>query len=123
MARSASTLGAEPADAEALLARVLKRDGAKQLATDEHTQALSAQALRRRSTRQLRALRDELNRERAGCPPDRAAAARRAAGKAAADEQARDAEAARMPRVSGWRPWAGWVEWCGPGWSPRHAWS
>jgi hypothetical protein len=86
----------EPADAEALLARVLERDGGKQLATDEHTQPLSAQALRRLSTRQLRDLRDRLDRERAGCPADRTAAARRAAERAAADEQGRrDAEAAR----------------------------
>jgi hypothetical protein len=87
---------AEPADAEALLARVLDRDGAKQLATDEQHQPLSAQLLRRLSTRQLRELRDRLDRERAGCPPDRAAAARRAAEQAAADEQARQhAEATR----------------------------
>jgi conjugative relaxase-like TrwC/TraI family protein len=87
---------AEPADAERLLARVLDRDGAKQLATDEQHQPLSAQTLRRLSTRQLRDLRDRLDRERASCPPDRAAAARRAAEQAAADEQARqDAEAAR----------------------------
>jgi hypothetical protein len=87
---------AEQADPEALLARVLDRDGAKQLAIDEQHQPLSAQALRRLSTRQLRDLRDRLDRERAGCPPNRAAAARRAAEQAAADEQARhDAEAAR----------------------------
>jgi conjugative relaxase-like TrwC/TraI family protein len=87
---------AEPADAEALLARVLDRDGAKQLATDDQHQPLSAQLLRRLSTRQLRELRDRLDRERAGCPPDRAAAARRAAEQAAADEQARQhAEATR----------------------------
>jgi conjugative relaxase-like TrwC/TraI family protein len=87
---------AQPGDAEALLNRVLERDGTKQLATDEHIQPLSAQALRRLSTRQLRALRDELDRQRAGCPPDRAAAARRAADQAAMDEQARrDAQAAR----------------------------
>jgi conjugative relaxase-like TrwC/TraI family protein len=86
----------EPTDAEVLLARALDRDGGKQLATDEHTQALSAQALRRLSTRQLRELRDRLDRERASCPPDQAAAARRAAERAAADEQARcDAEATR----------------------------
>jgi hypothetical protein len=86
----------EPTDAEALLARVLDRDGAKQLATDDQHQPLSAQALRRLSTRQLRDLRDRLDRERASCPPDRAAAARRAAEQAAADEQARqDAEATR----------------------------
>jgi hypothetical protein len=87
---------AEPGDAEALLARVLERDGAKQLAADEHQQAWSGQALRRLSTRQLRVLRGELDRQRAGCPPDRAAGARRAAERAAADEQARrDAQAAR----------------------------
>jgi conjugative relaxase-like TrwC/TraI family protein len=87
---------AEPVGAETLLARVLDRDGAKQLATDEHHQPLSAQALRRLSTRQLRELRDQLDRERASCPPDRAAAARRAAEQAALDEQARqDAEATR----------------------------
>jgi conjugative relaxase-like TrwC/TraI family protein len=86
----------EPADAEAQLARVLDRDGAKQLASDQHLQPLSAQALRRLSTRQLRELRDRLDRERASCPPDRAAAARRAAEQAAADERVRrDAEAAR----------------------------
>jgi hypothetical protein len=87
---------AEPAEAEATLARVLDRDGAKQLASDQHRQPPSAQALRRLSTRQLRELRDRLDQERAGCPPDRAAAARRAAEQASADEQARqEAEAAR----------------------------
>jgi hypothetical protein len=87
---------AEPADAEALLARVLERDGAKQLATDEATQPLNAQALRRLSTRQLRELRDRLDQQRAGCPPDRTAAARRVADRATADEQARrDAETDR----------------------------
>jgi conjugative relaxase-like TrwC/TraI family protein len=87
---------AEPADAEALLARVLERDGAKQLAIDEATQPLSAQALRRLSTRQLRELRDRLDQQRATCPPDRTAAARRTGDRATADEQARrDAEAAR----------------------------
>jgi conjugative relaxase-like TrwC/TraI family protein len=86
----------EPADAEVVLARVLERDGAKQLASDEQHQGLSAQALRRLSTRQLRELRDRLDRKRAGCPPDRAAAARRAAEQATADERVRrDAEAAR----------------------------
>jgi hypothetical protein len=86
---------AEPGDAEALLARVLERDGAKQLATDDQP-PLSAQMLRRLSTHQLRELRDRLDRERAGCPPDRTAASRRAAERAAADQQARrDAEAAR----------------------------
>jgi hypothetical protein len=86
----------EPTDAEAVLARVLERDGAKQLASDEQHQGLSAQALRRLSTRQLRNLRDRLDQERTDCPPDRAAAARRAAEQATADEQARqDAEAAR----------------------------
>jgi conjugative relaxase-like TrwC/TraI family protein len=87
---------AEPAEAEAQLARVLERDGGKQLATEEQHQPLSAQALRRLSTRQLRILRDRLERERAGCPPDRTAAEARAAERAAADEQARrQAEAAR----------------------------
>jgi hypothetical protein len=87
---------AEPAEAEATLARVLDRDGAKQLASDQHRQPPSAQALRRLSTRQLRELRDRLDQERAGCPPDRAAAARRAAEQAAVDERVRrDAEAAR----------------------------
>ena len=86
----------EPADAEALLARVLDRDGAKQLASDQDLQPFSAQALRRLSTRQLRELRDRLDRERTSCPPDRAAAARRAAEQAAADERhRRDAQAAR----------------------------
>jgi hypothetical protein len=87
----------EPTDAEAVLARVLDRDGAKQLATDEqHAQGLSAQALRRLSTRQLRELRDRADRKRASCPPDRAAAARRAAEQATADEVVRrHAEAAR----------------------------
>jgi hypothetical protein len=86
----------EPADAEAMLARVLDRDGAKQLASDQHPQPMTAQALRRLSTRQLRELRDRLDRERASCPPDRAATARRAAEQAALDERARRvAEAAR----------------------------
>jgi hypothetical protein len=87
---------AEPAVAEAVLARVLDRDGAKQLAIDDQHQPLSAQALRRLSTRQLRELRDRLDWERASCPPDRAAAARRAADQAAADERVRrDAQATR----------------------------
>jgi conjugative relaxase-like TrwC/TraI family protein len=100
----------EPTEAEALLARVLDRDGAKQLASDQHLQPFSAQALRRLSTRQLRELRDRLDRERASCPPDRATAARRAAEQAATDERVRrDAEAARdaadhrVGELTGWR--------------------
>jgi conjugative relaxase-like TrwC/TraI family protein len=86
----------EPTEAEAMLARVLDRDGAKQLASDQHLQPFSAQALRRLSTRQLRELRDRLDREQASCPPDRAAVARRAAEQAALDERVRrDAEATR----------------------------
>jgi conjugative relaxase-like TrwC/TraI family protein len=89
----------ETAEVDALLARVLERDGAKQLATDEGATPASAQMLRRLSTRELRAERDRLERERADCPPDRAdraAAARRAVERATADEQARrDAETAR----------------------------
>jgi hypothetical protein len=86
----------EPTEAEAMLARVLDRDGAKQLASDQHLQPFSTQALRRLSTHQLRELRDRLDRERASCPPDRAAAARRVADQAAADERVRrDAEAAQ----------------------------
>jgi hypothetical protein len=86
----------EPTDAEAQLARVLERDGGKQLAIDEQHQPPSAQALRRLSTHQLRDLRDRLDRERASCPPDRTGAARRATELAADDEQGRrDAEAAR----------------------------
>jgi conjugative relaxase-like TrwC/TraI family protein len=84
----------DPVDADELLARVLGRDGAKRLATDEPT-GLSAQALRRLSTRELRAERDRLATERARCPRDRSRELERAAELASADEQARrDAEAA-----------------------------
>jgi conjugative relaxase-like TrwC/TraI family protein len=86
----------EPADADALLAKVLERDGAKRLAMDEAA-PLSAQALRRLPTRALRELRDRLAEQRAGCPPDRSREYRRAADQALADEQARrDAEATRL---------------------------
>jgi conjugative relaxase-like TrwC/TraI family protein len=85
----------EPADADALLTKVLERDGAKRLAVDESA-PLSAQALRRLPTRALRELRDQLAEQRAGCPPDRSREYQRAAEQALVDEQARrDAEAAR----------------------------
>jgi ATP-dependent exoDNAse (exonuclease V) alpha subunit len=84
----------EPADADALLAKVLERDGAKRLAMDEPA-PLNAQALRRLPTRALRELRDQLADQRAACPPDRSREYQRAAERALADEQARrDAEAA-----------------------------
>jgi conjugative relaxase-like TrwC/TraI family protein len=84
----------EPADADALLAKVLERDGAKRLAVDEPA-PLSAQALRRLPTRALRELRDQLADQQAACPPDRSREYQRAAERALADEQARrDAEAA-----------------------------
>jgi hypothetical protein len=85
----------EPADADALLTKVLERDGAKRLAVDKSA-PLSAQALRRLPTRALRELRDQLAEQRAGCPPDRSREYQRAAEQALVDEQARrDAEAAR----------------------------
>jgi conjugative relaxase-like TrwC/TraI family protein len=86
----------EPVDADALLAKVLERDGAKRLAMDESA-PLNAQALRRLPTRALRELRDRLAEQRAGCPPDRSREYRRAADQALGDEQARrDAEAERL---------------------------
>jgi conjugative relaxase-like TrwC/TraI family protein len=85
----------EPIDADALLAKVLERDGAKRLAVDEPT-PLSAQALRRLPTRALRELRDQLAAQRAACPLDRSREYQRAAERALEDEQARrDAEAAQ----------------------------
>ncbi len=85
---------AEPGNADAMLARAMVRDGAKHLATDDANGAgLSAQALRRLSTRALRDLRDRLVDQRAACPRDRAREHRRGAERAEATEQKRrDAE-------------------------------
>src|SRR6266545_824542 len=70
---------------EELLARVLTRDGSKTLATDTP----DAPDVRRLSTRELRAERDQLAELRAQCPPDRSRELRLAAQRAAEAEKAR----------------------------------
>jgi conjugative relaxase-like TrwC/TraI family protein len=70
---------------EELLARVLSRDGSKNLATDTP----DLLDVRRWSTAKLRAERDRLVRLRAECPPDRSRELRLAAQRAAEAEQAR----------------------------------
>jgi conjugative relaxase-like TrwC/TraI family protein len=70
---------------EELLARVLTRDGSKTLATDTP----DLPDVRRLSTRELRAERDQLAQLRAECPPDRSRELRLAAQRAADAEQAR----------------------------------
>jgi hypothetical protein len=70
---------------EELLARVLRRDGSKTLASDT-PDVVDA---RRLSTKQLRAERDRLAALRAECPPDRSRELHLAAQRAAEAEQAR----------------------------------
>jgi hypothetical protein len=70
---------------EELLARVLTRDASKTLASDTPNLA----DVRRWSTRELRAERDQLAQLRAACPPDRARELQLAARRAAEAEQAR----------------------------------
>jgi hypothetical protein len=70
---------------EELLARVLRRDGSKTLATDTPDLV----EVRRMSTRALRAERDRLAGLRAACPPDRSRELRLAAQRAAEAEQGR----------------------------------
>jgi hypothetical protein len=69
---------------EELLARVLARDGSKNLATDTP----DVVDVRRLSTRELRAERDRVTQLRAECPPDRSRELRLAAQRAAEAEQA-----------------------------------
>jgi conjugative relaxase-like TrwC/TraI family protein len=75
----------EPRAPEELLARVLRRDGSKTLASDTP----DVPDVRRLSTRELRAERDRLAKLRAACPPDRSRELRLAAQRAADAEQAR----------------------------------
>jgi hypothetical protein len=77
----------ERVEPEQLLSRVMTRDGGKTIATD----APLGVDVRRLSTRQLRAQRDELAELRASCPPDRARELGRARQRAADLEQARQA--------------------------------
>jgi conjugative relaxase-like TrwC/TraI family protein len=70
---------------EELLARVLTRDGSKNLASDTP----DAVDVRRWSTAELRAERDRLAELRRSCPPDRSRELRLAAQRAAEAEQAR----------------------------------
>jgi conjugative relaxase-like TrwC/TraI family protein len=70
---------------EELLARVLSRDGSKNLASDTP----DLLDVRRLSTRELRAERDRLAALRAECPPDRSRELRLAAQRATEAEQAR----------------------------------
>jgi conjugative relaxase-like TrwC/TraI family protein len=70
---------------EALLARVLTRDGSKTLATDTP----DVVDVRRLATRALRAERDRLAELRRSCPPDRSRELRLATQRAAEAEQAR----------------------------------
>jgi conjugative relaxase-like TrwC/TraI family protein len=75
----------EPWAPEELLARVLRRDGSKTLASDTP----DVVDVRRLSTAELRAERDRLAQLRAACPPDRSQELHLAAQRAAAAEQAR----------------------------------
>jgi hypothetical protein len=77
----------ERLEPEQLLGRVMTRDGSKTIATDTPLGV----DVRRLSTRQLRAQRDELAALRASCPPDRARELGRARERAADLEQARQA--------------------------------
>ncbi|HYT26966.1 MAG TPA: hypothetical protein VEP73_10840, partial [Actinomycetota bacterium] len=94
----------EPVTPEALLGRVLTRDGAKTLATD--TPVLLD--VRRLSTRQLREERDRLAELRAECPADRARELHLARQRAAELDAARrtvvserEAAAAEVAQVGG----------------------
>jgi conjugative relaxase-like TrwC/TraI family protein len=77
----------ERLEPEQLLSRVLTRDGSKTLAGDTPVGV----DVRRLSTRQLRAQRDQLAALRAGCPPDRARELARARERAGELEAARQA--------------------------------
>jgi conjugative relaxase-like TrwC/TraI family protein len=99
--------GREGRAPEALLARVLTRDGSKTLATDTP----DVVDVRRLSTAELRAERDRLAALRAQCPPDRSRELRLATQRAAEAEQARQqaradhqAAAAQVAELAGsWR--------------------
>jgi hypothetical protein len=80
----------EPVEPEALLGRVLTRDGAKTLASDTPTLL----DVRRLSTKQLREERDRLAELRAECPPDRS----RELG--LARQRAAELDAARLTAVA-----------------------
>jgi hypothetical protein len=75
----------EPRAPEALLERVLTRDGSKTLAIDTP----DLPDVRRLSTRELRAERDRLAELRAACPPDRSRELRLAGQRATDAEEAR----------------------------------
>jgi conjugative relaxase-like TrwC/TraI family protein len=77
--------GREARVPEELLERVLTRDGSKTLASDTP----DVPDVRRWSTAELRAERDQLAQLRAECPPDRSRELRLAAQRAAESEQAR----------------------------------
>jgi hypothetical protein len=77
----------EPVEPEALLGRVLTRDGSKTLATDTPT----LPEVRRWSTRRLREERDQLAALRRECPPDRSRELRLAHRRAAELDAARHA--------------------------------
>jgi len=77
----------ERLEPEQLLSRVMTRDGSKTLAGDTPLGV----DVRRLSTRQLRAQRDELAALRASCPPDRARELARAVERAGELEAARQA--------------------------------
>jgi hypothetical protein len=77
----------EQLEPEQLLGRVMTRDGSKTFAGDTPLGV----DVRRLSTRQLRAQRDELAALRASCPPDRARELQRARERAAQLEAARQA--------------------------------
>jgi conjugative relaxase-like TrwC/TraI family protein len=82
----------ERVEPEQLLGRVLTRDGSKTLAADTP----DLPDVRRLSTRQLRARRDELAELRASCPPDRSRELGRAQERAADLQTARRAAQAEQ---------------------------
>jgi conjugative relaxase-like TrwC/TraI family protein len=105
------TIGAEPLspeeahphpkgerlEPEQLLSRVMTRDGAKTIAADIPRML----DVRRLSTRQLRAQRDELAALRASCPPDRSRELQRARERAAQLEATRQAAQADHQAATG----------------------
>jgi conjugative relaxase-like TrwC/TraI family protein len=88
--------GREAHAPEALLERVLTRDGSKTLATD----VPDVVDVRRLSTRELRAERDRLAQLRAECPPVRSQELRRATQRAQEAEQARQQAIAEQEAAS-----------------------
>jgi conjugative relaxase-like TrwC/TraI family protein len=87
----------ERLEPEQLLSRVMTRDGAKTIAADIPRML----DVRRLSTKQLRAQRDELAALRASCPPDRSRELQRARERAAQLEATRQAAQAEHQAATG----------------------